>query len=76
MYSIMVMTTGVRKPGEGLGEPEQRQQGERKGTGKLGGAPQDAKRGMTALQGPSGAARGGERLGNRKEALDHPRPAR
>ena len=45
MYSIMVMTKGVRRPGEGLEEPEQRQQGGRKGMEQLDGAPQEAKRG-------------------------------
>ena len=37
MYSIMVMTRGVRMPGEGLEEPEQGPQGRWKGMEQLDG---------------------------------------
>ena len=73
MYSIMVMIKGVRRPGEGLEEPEQCQQGGWKGMEQLDGAPQEAKQGRHTCRETAGW--GGEKPGWEEE-VDHPRPAR
>ena len=69
----MVMIKGVRRPGEGLEEPEQCQQGGWKGMEQLDGAPQEAKQGRHTCRETAGW--GGEKPGWEEE-VDHPRPAR